>query len=178
MGVHKKLEGHTAGTADPHWPQENSIPYVIVLNNKTGRSWPRDVTLVLEDSVGIDQQIVSNCIVHLLLWILYYYFYLFLFCPFKLSLSQPTNFYLFSKSFAHPTGDWVSGWLCAVQLPARLKHKSTLPEKISFLAPSQVHLTSFIWFTIPYGRAWTTFFLKKVLQGFIEVSIAQSFLWI
>jgi len=33
LGVHKKLGGDTAGTADPNWPKGFSIPYDITLSN-------------------------------------------------------------------------------------------------------------------------------------------------
>ena len=36
LGVHKKLGGDTAGTADPNWPKGYSIPYDVMLNIKLG----------------------------------------------------------------------------------------------------------------------------------------------
>lgn len=36
----KELGGGTAGTADPNWPRGYSTPYGVMLNNKTGGSWP------------------------------------------------------------------------------------------------------------------------------------------
>lgn len=38
--MHKKLGGDTARIADPNWPKGYSVPYDIMLNNKTGESWP------------------------------------------------------------------------------------------------------------------------------------------
>ena len=35
LGMHKKLGGDTAGTADPNWPKGYPIPYVVVLSNKS-----------------------------------------------------------------------------------------------------------------------------------------------
>ena len=40
MGVHKKLGGDTAGTADPNWPKGYPLPYdVIHSKQSSGRGW-------------------------------------------------------------------------------------------------------------------------------------------
>lgn len=91
LGGHKKLAGDIARTADPSWTKGYSPPRGIMLNNNTGWSqlggWqPPAQGLAGHQSAGAEQ---SHS--HHLLCIFYYWFP-FLFCPTKLSLSQPTSF--------------------------------------------------------------------------------------
>jgi len=42
LGMHKELGGDRTGTADPNWPKECSIPFHIMLHNKSGDVDQRD----------------------------------------------------------------------------------------------------------------------------------------
>jgi len=61
-----------------------SVPCDVTVNNKTGGG-------------GINQCVVSNCIVRHSFYVFFYqyYYFPFLFCCIKLSLSQPTSFNFF-----------------------------------------------------------------------------------
>lgn len=78
-----------------------------MLNEKGGGRWQ-------EDWLGSSQLVVSNCPSLSLYILLSLYYFPFLFCFFKLPLSQPTSFTFYFDSFPHPTLLAVIEWLYAV----------------------------------------------------------------
>lgn len=122
--AYKKLGGDTAKTADPSWPEACSIPYGVVLSNKTGESWPGQLSL-LRDWLGIVWLVERNYVVQCL-------FVFFLFC-FPTSLVflfvlwwcwlvgwalwwclgfcwffslPPSSFFVIKLSLSQPTSSW------------------------------------------------------------------------
>lgn len=123
LRAHKKLEGDTKwsweGTTDTNRPEEYSIPCDIMLNNKSGGSWPGGLTLLRD--LGISLLAVS---------IVNHFFFSFLSSPssflIKLSLSQHMNSHTFTFliSLPYPTGQRVAWANWYAELPTRLNHDS------------------------------------------------------
>ena len=84
------------GHSQDSWPKLAKGIFHTIWHHAQYINWGE----LAEKWLGIGRQVVSNCIVHHLFCIFfyhyyyyyyYYYYFPFLFCPIKLSLSQPTN---------------------------------------------------------------------------------------
>lgn len=95
-----------------------------MLSNKTGGVGQGERPLP-GDCLGISQQVMYNCVVHHLLCIAFYCYFLFfrplLSYKIALNLHALHFFFFFTNSPPQPTGEGeVSKWLCDVELSARL----------------------------------------------------------
>ena len=95
-GVWKEPGGNAARTADPDCPKGCPVPGGVLLNYKTGGAGEgADIMPGTggHQLVGGEQ---SHCVSLICILLYYYHYYVpFLFCPIKLSISQPTSFTFF-----------------------------------------------------------------------------------
>jgi len=124
VGMHKKMGGDSAGTSDPSWPKEYSIPYNVLNNKNQGRclqlfpsncyAWWSPAFLGVAEHLPPDGKWWMNAS----------------FCfacersfafPIKLSLSQPTSFFTVTlPPLSHSTVRGVREHLCGAELHAGL----------------------------------------------------------
>lgn len=123
------------------------MPYrMTVLSNKSWGSCPGWVAL----GMGMNQLVMSNCIVHLLFFCLFVCFS----CLIKLSLSQPKKFSHFYPFQLFPLSlQVVNKLLCCTYLSARLNHNTFL------WIPFLLH---------PIGKL---LFVQKILKIFFDLCI-------
>lgn len=80
--LNKMLGGDRNRISDPNWPKKHSMPYNIILNNQTQRSWPGSLPFLREQA---EHQLMSGEKLHCASFVL-----CILFCP--ICLTQ--EFYL------------------------------------------------------------------------------------
>lgn len=122
LGLHNNLEGDKGRTTDPLWLKGYFLFFIICWTIKLGR-----VGCWFPAHCSGTQQRRSSCIVHHMISIISYHYFPFLFCPVKLSSSEPTRFF-FNNCLSHPTGEEVRERLCGVYLSAGL-NQSSLEEE-------------------------------------------------
>jgi len=135
VNFHQKLRGHTAGLADPNWPNKTgySIPCAAMLGSVWG-SWPGGSQSWLGSALGSGWW-VALCIPLFVLYILLIHIAVitvcFICCSVKLTLSQSMSFCLF-LSILLPTPvvggpiEWLRGPLLLATV--KLQHFTPPPS--------------------------------------------------
>lgn len=130
-GVWKEPGGNAARTADPDCPKGCPVPGGVLLNYKTGGagrgSWHCSGTGWVTVS---GWWATALSVIHFV----YLYYFPFIFCPIKLSLSQATSITFFFSWFSSLFHEgWVK--LDAAELPARLNHNNIMFLVFFLIAP-------------------------------------------
>lgn len=94
----EKLGGDTATAVDPNWPKGCSVPYDVMLNNRTGEKLTGGGGLLCRDWLGIGGEQLHWASHYFNVFFYNSYHFPFVFCPVKLSSSQSTSFTFFQVS--------------------------------------------------------------------------------